>query len=135
MPSRPGNPAKPAHPANPELSFRNEQWPVPAKHHTFYEFLGPEYHPDSIMAEFRQLDFKFLCFSLQKFVRDLAQDTGTVAGYIICAGGSAVVQIQQHLLGVLNNLVVFFAGNIDDRTDPAGIMFALGFVQTLIFWH
>jgi hypothetical protein len=66
-------------------------------------------------------------------MRELKEYPRPVAGYIVCAGGAAVVKVDYRLFAVLDNRVVVFAVYIHDCTDTAGIVFKPRVVQTLFF--
>ena len=58
-----------------------------------------------------------------------------IACDLIGARRSAVVQIHQYFFAILDNRVVAFAGNIYNRTDTTGIVFASRLVQAAVSWR
>ena len=64
-------------------------------------------------------------------MRNLDEDSRSVAGRFVGAGGPAVLQIQKNLLAVGDNFVTFRARNIDHGPDAAGIVLVLGIVKSL----
>ena len=69
---------------------------------------------------------------LEKGVRHLHQHTRAIAGVDLAAAGTAMIQIAQHLDGVLHDLVGFAALYVDNEADSAGIMLKLRIVKSLL---
>jgi hypothetical protein len=63
---------------------------------------------------------------------NLCENSGPVPGDIVGAGGAPMVQIDQNLPSVFNDRVIAPAVDMNDRSNPAGVMFPAGFIQTLI---
>ena len=65
---------------------------------------------------------------LQKGVRNLQQHAGAVAGILLATAGPAVIQILENGQRLLDDLAGFFALDIDDEADAAGIVFESGII-------
>ena len=63
---------------------------------------------------------------------NLKQDARAVARNLVCAGRSAVVEVQQYLLAVFEYRMVLFARYVYNRADTAGIVLPPNLIQTLI---
>jgi hypothetical protein len=93
--------------------------------------LRQEENADPIVPAGRQIEFQPVGLGGEERVGNLNEDSGTIARRFVSAGGAAVLQIQQNLLGVCDNFVTFRPGNIDYRPDAAGIVLVLRVVKSL----
>ena len=94
-----------------------------------------ENHSNAVASRRRQSEAQFLAFALVKLMRNLHQDSGSVACVCLATFGSAMLQVHENLEGPPHNLVRFPAGNIDHETDSTTVMFELGIVQPLLWRH
>ena len=92
-----------------------------------------ENHADAILARVRQLKTQTGAGVFEKSVRHLHQDAGAVAGILLAAASAAVIEIFQYRERLLDDFVRFFAFDINDETDAAGIMLEARIVETLFF--
>jgi hypothetical protein len=61
-------------------------------------------------------------------VRNLKQNTCTIAGNLVCTCCAAVTQVKQYLFAVLDNRVAALTRDIYDCTDPAAVMLTSAFI-------
>jgi len=61
-------------------------------------------------------------------VRNLDGDARAIAGFGIAAASAAMGQVDQDLNAFADDLMLFFAIEVDDKTHPAGIVLKLGVV-------
>ncbi len=94
-------------------------------------FARQEHHADAVLARRRQLDVLARHFFAQEGVRHLDQDAGAVARQRIGADGAAVRQVLQYLQPLLDDGVGFFALDVRDEADAAGVVLVGGIVKTL----
>ena len=64
-------------------------------------------------------------------MRHLDENARAVAGIGLAAAGAAVVQVQQHLQGLLDDRVGLPALDVDDEPDAAGLVLELRVVKAL----
>ena len=67
----------------------------------------------------------------EKFVRDLNQQPGAVAGFRIAAAGAAVRQIDEDLNALFDNVVGLLALDVGHKADAAGIVLLVRVVESL----
>ncbi len=67
----------------------------------------------------------------QERVGHLEQDAGAVTGVGLAAAGAAVLEIDEHLQGFLDDVVRPRALHVDDEADAARVVFRSRIVQTL----
>ena len=91
-----------------------------------------ENHSNAVIARGWQFETELRTFLTVKFVRNLNQDTGAIAGLGIRTDSTAMGQIDQNLQPLLNDGMAFLAFDIGDETDAAGIMFVAAIVKALI---
>ena len=92
---------------------------------------GQEHHADAVMAGHGQAEPEGDRLRRQKIVGDLKEDARAVAGVRLAAHGTAVVEVDQNLQGVTHRLVGFFALDVDNKAQTAGVVFKLRVVKTL----
>ena len=68
---------------------------------------------------------------LEERVRFLEENAGAVAGVGFAPAGAAMVQIQEHLEGLLDDGVGLPAFDVDDKSHAAGIVLEPRVVQAL----
>ncbi len=90
-----------------------------------------EAHADAVFARARKLHPRLAGQDAQRRVRDLDQHAGAVAGIGVAAQGAAVVEVGQHLQGVVEQPARTAAVHVDDEADPARVVFMRGVVQAL----
>ena len=66
-------------------------------------------------------------------MRNLKQNTCSVAGHFICACCAAVVQVYQYFFAVFDYRMVFCAVDVNDCPYTAGIVLTPDFVKPLVF--
>ena len=88
--------------------------------------LGQKHQPRAIFALFGDRD----TLQQNELVRNLQQDTGTVAGLVVGPLGSPVLHVLEHLQGRIDQLVRLVAVDIDNHTYSARIVFVSRVVQT-----
>ncbi len=93
---------------------------------------GQEDHADAVIVRGREGDFFLAADLLEEGVGDLHEDARAVAGVGFAAAGAAMVEIDEDGDGVADDLVGFLALDVDDKADPAGLMFKLRVVKTLL---
>ena len=59
------------------------------------------------------------------------QHPGAVAGIDLAAAGTAVIEVAQHLYGLLQDAVRFAPLDIHDKADPAGVVLVDRVVEAL----
>jgi hypothetical protein len=64
-------------------------------------------------------------------VRDLDQDSGAVAGVVLAAAGTAVIQVHQRLQTIANQLMRLSPLQIDDESHTATVVFVTRVIKTL----
>ena len=90
-------------------------------------------HADPVMAFVRKLDVESFCMMAEKFVRHLHQDARAVAGIVLTSACAAMVEIHEHLEGIVDELMSLFRTEMDDKSDPTRVVFVRGIVETLFF--
>ena len=88
-------------------------------------------HANAVLAGFRQRETERGAFAREKFVRNLNQHTGAVAGFRIAAASAAVRQIDQNLNALEDDVVRFLAFDIGHKADAAGIVLVSRIVKSL----
>ena len=92
--------------------------------------LGQKYHAHAVFARRWQghpLGSHF--FTVQR-VRQLDQDTGTVAHQFVCTHCAPVVQVLQNLQRILDNVVRLCALDMGHKANAASVMLVLPGIQT-----
>jgi len=69
----------------------------------------------------------------EKFVRNLDEHSGAVAGFRIAAASAAVGQVDEYLDALDDNVVGFITFDTGYEADTAGIMFQAGMIESLRF--
>ena len=67
-------------------------------------------------------------------MRHLDEHASAVAGVRLTAAGAAVIEIAQHLDGLLQDAVGLAALHVHDEADTARLVFEPGIVQALLLW-
>ena len=75
-----------------------------------------------------QFELQAIGLGGEELVRDLHEDSRPVARRFVGPRGAAVLQVQENLLGMLDDLVAFRARNVDHGADTAGVVLELGIV-------
>ncbi len=89
---------------------------------------GQEEDADAVVPGGRQLELQAIGLGGEELVRDLHEDSRPVARRLVGPRGPAVLQVQEHLLGMIDDLVAFRARNVDHGADTAGVVLELGIV-------
>ncbi len=95
--------------------------------------LGQEHHADAVVAGLRQLDAELARHRTEEAVRDLDQDTGTVAGERVRPDRAAVVEIHQDLETLADQVVALVTLDVRDEADAARVVLVRGVVEPLLF--
>jgi hypothetical protein len=67
--------------------------------------------------------------SAHEFIRHTQQYSGTVTSVFLCADSTSMIEIHQHLNGVLNNLTLRYFIERSDHTHTAGVMLRIRVVH------
>ena len=94
--------------------------------------LRKEQHGHAIVALCRQNLAALLSFFSKKMMRNLEQDTGTVAGILLESRTATVLQVNQNGQRVVQNLVMALAVDIGKRADAACIVVEFGAIKALL---
>ena len=81
--------------------------------------LGQEHQAGPVPAFFRYGN----TLEQDEFVGNLDQDAGSVTRLSVGALGAAVAHVLEHRQGVVYQLVGLVAADVDDHTNPTGIVF------------
>ena len=81
--------------------------------------LGQEHQAGAVASLFRDGN----SLEEDEFVGNLDQDAGSVARLSVGAFGSAVAHVLEHRQGVVHQLMGLVATDVDDHTNPTGIVF------------
>ena len=76
----------------------------------------------------RQFELQAIGLGGEELVRNLHENARPVARRFVGPRGAAVLQIQENLLGIIDDFVALGAGNVHHRADAAGIVLVLGIV-------
>jgi len=96
-------------------------------------FLRQENHADAVLAARRQFDALLGHFFTIELIRDLDQETGTIALQRVGADGTTVIQIFQDQQTLLDDIVALLALDVGDKANAASVVLVGGVVQTLPF--
>ena len=94
-------------------------------------FLRQEHHANAVLAIRRQFDALLGHFLAIELVRNLDQDTGTIALQRICADSTAVIEIFQDQQTLLDDAMVLLALDVGDKAHAASVVLVGGVVQPL----
>ena len=94
--------------------------------------LWEEQHGHAIVALCRQNLAALLSLFAEKVMRNLEQDTGTVAGVLLESRATAVLQVDQNGQRVVQNLVMALAVDIGKRADATCIVVEFGAIKALL---
>ena len=89
-------------------------------------------HAHAVLPFRWQVEAQDLALPVEKFVRNLRQDAGTVAALLIRPLAASVLQVFQNLHGVVYDAVRTHAPDIRYKADAAGIMFIPRVIETLL---
>ena len=92
---------------------------------------GQEAHADAVLPGAGKLHPRLARQDRERRVRDLDQHAGAVPGVRVAAQGATVVEVGQHLQGIVEQPARSAAVHVDDETDPAGVVLIRRVVQTL----
>jgi hypothetical protein len=67
--------------------------------------------------------------SAHEFIRHTQQYSRTVTSVFLCADSTSMIEIHQHLNGVLNNLTLRYFIERSDHTHTAGVMLRIRVVH------
>ena len=90
-----------------------------------------EHHADAIFARRRQRETESRRFAREKFVRDLNQNAGAVAGFRIATAGAPMRQVDEDLNPLFDDVVGFLALDIGHKTHAAGVVLVARIVKPL----
>jgi len=94
-----------------------------------------ENHPNTVITRRRQADTRFFGDELEKIVWWLDYNSRAIARIGFAPASAAMIEVQQKLQGLADDGVRFFSLYVDYKPDPAGIVFELWIVQTLLAWR
>ena len=92
---------------------------------------GQEHEPRAVAAGAGQRDAGAARLLGQEGVRHLHQDAGAVAGVLLAAAGSAVLEVQQHLDRLVHDRVRPAAVRVHHEADPARVVLEARVVEPL----
>ena len=92
-----------------------------------------EHHADAIVPGRGQLDALFGHFLAEKGIGNLDQDARAIGGLGVCADRTTVGQVAQYGQSLFDDVVAFFALDMGDESDAAGVVFVGCVVQALGF--
>ena len=92
---------------------------------------GKKRHADGVLARLGQSEAQRRALAGKKFVRNLNQQAGAVAGLRIATAGAAMGQVDQDLNALLNDLVALLAANAGDKPHAAGVVLMRRVIKTL----
>ena len=97
-----------------------------------FVILRKEQHGDTIVALCRQNLAALLSLFAEKVMRNLEQDTGTVAGVLLESRTAAVLQVNQNGQRIVQNLVMALTIDIGKRADATCIVVEFGAIKALL---
>ena len=89
---------------------------------------GQEEDAGAVMSGGGQFELQAIGLGGEELVRDLHEDSRPVARRFVGPRGPAVLQVQENLLGIIDDFVAFRARNIHHGADTAGVVLELGIV-------
>ena len=89
---------------------------------------GQEEDAGAVVPGGGQFELQAIGLGGEELVRDLHEDSRPVARRFVGPRGPAVLQVQENLLGIIDDLVAFRARNVDHGANTAGVVFELGIV-------
>jgi hypothetical protein len=93
--------------------------------------LREEDHGDAVLPRRREGDVLFLGHGGEEGVRKLEKDAGAVAGVLLEAAGSAVLEVDEDLQALADDFVGGLALHVHDKPDTAGFVLELRVVESL----
>ncbi len=87
---------------------------------------------DAVQPGIRQFKSQFCTLTRKKSMGNLKKDARAVAGVRIRAARASVGEVAKDRQRLTDNLVRFFAFNVDDKSCAAGIMLEIGVIQPLL---
>src|SRR5215813_7239710 len=112
-------------------NFRQDLFELPA----LFSLIRQEDLSHAVLAWVWQMKPEPFTGVLKKGMRNLHQNTRTVAGILFATAGPPMIEVLQNGQRLIDDLVGFFTLNVDDKTDAASIMFESGIVKTLFRWQ
>ena len=91
-----------------------------------------EAHAYAVGTRLRQLQTALPGQDSQRGVGNLQQRAGTVPRIRLGAAGAAMVQVREHVEGLVEQLAGLAAVHVDDEPDPARLVLIRGMVQPLL---
>src|SRR5271170_6093570 len=88
-------------------------------------------HSHAVGARLGQLKADLVTFSRKKFVRNLNQNAGAIAGFGVAAAGAAMREVDEYFNSLADDLVAFFAANAGYKANAARVMLVRRVVETL----
>jgi hypothetical protein len=93
---------------------------------------GQEHHSHSVGARGWQLELPLFAFPGEELMRDLQKNACSVPCVCFGATSASMLQIQEHLYALFDDPARTAAFDVDDKSDPARVMFELGIVESLL---
>jgi hypothetical protein len=88
-----------------------------------------EEHADAKLAGLGEGDAEIFQVALEELVRELSENAGAVAGFLVGIDGAAMGEIAERLEGVLQDGVGFYPILMGDEPDATGVVFKFRTVQ------
>ncbi len=93
---------------------------------------GQETHADAVFARSREDDAVLLSHLGEKAMGNLEKDAGAVSGVDLGSPRSSMIQIFKYGNGLFDDVVGFFAFDMGDETDAAGVVLVDGVIEPLL---
>ena len=90
-----------------------------------------ENHADAVLARGRQSETERCRLAREKFVWDLNQHPGSVAGFRVATAGAPMSQVNKDLYPFFDDVVGFLALDIGHKAHTAGVMLVARVVKAL----
>ena len=99
------------------------------------DFLGQKHHRHTVLTRGGQVDTLLGHFSPIKNIRNLDEDASAVTHQLVCANGTAMVQVFKDFEALLNDGVIFFTLDVGNEAHATGIVLVCWRIKTLGLRH